>query len=104
MAQDKRTFSALVGAGGMAVVTMQTNQLATWVISQVSVELTTAPAGATCALRHNGYLVTVLIPTGDAATGDPPVTLLPGDNATVTWTGCTPGTVGKVLIYFDDGK
>lgn len=62
----------------------------------------TAPAGALCSLRLNGYLVTALIPTGDAAGGDPPVPLDPlNDELTVEWELCTPGTLGKVLILYD---
>lgn len=104
MAQDYRTFTAIVDTDGAAVVTMKTNQIATWTVSQVSNELAGAPAGSSCALRHNGYLISALIPTGDAATGDPPMRIRPGDVATVEWLGCTPGDLAKVVIIFDDGK
>lgn len=105
MSVNKLTLSSPpASAGGIATVTIKTNGYDTWTISQVSVEMATAPVGSTCALRQNGYLVTPLIATGDAATGDPPITLLPSDVATVQWSGVTPGSIGKVFLIYDDGR
>jgi hypothetical protein len=91
-------------ASGIVTVPIRTNGVETWTISQVSVEMPGAPAGATCTLRKNSYLVTALIATGDAATGDPPLTLLPSDQATVTWIGATPGSIGRVYLIYDNGR
>lgn len=96
-----------VGATGVATVTIKTNGVDTWTLSQVSVEMTpssAAPSGSTCTFRKNTYLVTPLIPTGDVADGSPPVILLPTDQATVTWTGCSVGGIGKVTVFLDDGR
>lgn len=102
---DSREYTATVNASGVATVTIRTRtRLQTWTISQVSVEMATAPIGSTCELRRNGFLVTPLIGTGDAASGDPPVILRGTDVCTVTWAGGTPGDIGKVLIFFDDGN
>lgn len=102
---DDREFTATANASGVAVVTIKTRtRLQTWTVTQVSVEMPTAPIGATCELRKNGFLVTPLISTGDSAAGDPPVILRGTDVLTVTWNGATPGAVGKVLIFFDDGN
>lgn len=96
-----RTYSVTIGAGGTGTVTVKTGSREAWIISQVSIELPSAPSGATCDLRLNDRLVTLLIAPGDAATGDPPVTLLETDALTVNWAGCTAGTVGKVLIFYE---
>jgi hypothetical protein len=95
------TLTGVVGAGGTATITIQTRSVRSRRVTQVTIELPTAPSGATCALRKNGYLVTPLIATGDTAAGDPPVILRQEDNLTVEWTGCTPNTVGKTLIFYE---
>jgi hypothetical protein len=98
-----QTFTATVAASGAAVVTIRTgSRRRRWVISQVSVEMATAPVGATCAVRLNGALISPVIPTGDSASGDPPVTVEGSDTMTVEWAGCTPGAVGTVLIIYDE--
>lgn len=102
---DSREYTATADALGVALVTIKTRtRLQTWTITQVSVEMTTAPIGSTCELRRNNFLVTPLISTGDAASGDPPVILRGSDTVTVKWAGATPGAVGNVLIFFDDGN
>ncbi len=101
---DSREYTVTVPASGTATVTIRTRtRLQTWILQQVSVEMSTAPIGTTCELRRNGFLVTPLIGTGDAAAGDPPVMLRGTDVVTVTWNGATPGHVGRVLVLFDDG-
>jgi hypothetical protein len=99
-----RTYSVVIGAGGTGTVSIKTGSREVWIISQVSIELPTAPSGSTADLRLNDRLVTVMIAAGDAATGDPPVTLLETDTLTVNWAGCTPNTVGKVLIFYEPRK
>lgn len=106
MAYNELAVTEVVGAGGQATITVRVpNGIDTWTITQVSAELPSAPAGSTCELRKNGNLVTLLIPTGDVAAGDPPVVLRPTDpGITVTWGGCTPGTVARALVFYDDGR
>jgi hypothetical protein len=96
-----RTFSVRVGAGGTGTVSIKTGSREAWIVSQVSIEMPTAPSGSTADLRLNGRLITLMIAPGDAATGDPPVTLLETDELTVNWAGCTPNDVGKVLIFYE---
>jgi len=93
--------SVVVGADGKATATIKPNAVHKWSVSQVSVELPGAPVGATCAIRRNGLLVTPVIPTGDVASGEPPVEIGPGDRLTVEWAGCTPGQTGSVLVIYD---
>ena len=71
-------------------------------VSQVSVEMSgTGAASASCVVRRNGALVCPLVPTGDAAAGDPPVPLAPpGDQLTVEWTSAPNGLVGTATIFF----
>lgn len=98
-------FSPVVEASGGVTVTIRTRtRLQTWMLQQVSVEMPSAPLGATCELRKNGFLITPLIATGDAADGDPYVQLRGSDVATVTFAGCTPGDVGQVFVIYDDGN
>jgi hypothetical protein len=99
-----RTYSAKIVAGGTGTVTITTGSREVWIISQVSIELAAAPSGATADLRLNGSLVTLFVAPGDAATGDPPVTLLETDSLTVNWYGCTVGQIGKVLIFYEVRK
>ena len=94
-------YAETVDAGGRATVKIWPGNLDAWTVSQVSVEMRTAPVGATCELRKNGAFVSPLIPTGDVAGGDPPVTVSPSDRLTVEWVGCTPGDVGGVFIVYD---
>jgi len=75
-----------------------------WQVTQVSIEMQSAPAGAQCELRHNGRFITSLIATGDAAGGDPPLPMRPGDSFTVQWTSCTPGDQGRVTWFYDELK
>jgi hypothetical protein len=103
--QIEYPFTPIVAADGTAKVTVKVrNGLDVWSITQVSLELSTAPAGATCYVRKNGYPVSPAVPTGDTVAGDPPVILQPSDELTVEWTGCTPGTAGRVLVTGDDGR
>jgi hypothetical protein len=95
------TYSVTIGAAGTGTVRIKTGTREAWIVSQVSIELPSAPSGSTCDLRLNGRLITLLVAPGDAATGDPPVTLLETDELTVNWAGCTVGTVGKVLIFYE---
>lgn len=104
MAAADQAYSVTVDGAGSAVQRIQTaTKFQTWTISQVSVEMATAPIGATCYLRKNGVGISPLIPTGDAASGDPPILLRPGETMTVEWAGCTPGDVGSVYLIYDDG-
>jgi hypothetical protein len=105
MAYGEATYDALVAASGAAVVAFgPTSRAQTWTVSQVSVEMAAAPIGATCALRRGDRLVTLLIPTGDVAGGDPPVVLRGGETLTVQWGGCTAGDIGHVFVIYDDGR
>jgi hypothetical protein len=99
-----RTLTATVAADGTAVIRVRPDGSRPWSVTQVSVEMASAPSGATCAVRRNDVLVTPVIAAGDAASGDPPVLLNPEDDLTVVWTSCTPGDIGRALIFYDVGE
>jgi hypothetical protein len=98
----QRRGTATVGAAGTATFDITPTSTFAWLVSQVSIELATAPAGATAALRLDGVLVTAMIPSGDAAGGDPPILVQTGQTLSVVWAGCTPGTIGTVLVVYDE--
>jgi len=96
-----RAFSSTVGANGIATITIKTGGYQTWRVTQVSVEMANAPIGTGCFLRKNGSLITPLVATGDAASGEPPIDLLPSDTMTVQWSGATPGLSGSALVIYE---
>ncbi len=102
--QQDITYPAIVGSDGRAVVTVWPGNLDRWTISQVSIEMPNAGGGAVCVLRKNRSFVTFLIPTGDAAGGDPPIVVGPSDRMTVEWTNCNPGDAGEVTIFYTSGS
>lgn len=105
MADVDDTFTARVAANGQAVVRFKVpNNRITYTVKQVTVEYASAPIACTCAVRKNTSLVTFMIPTGDAAGGDPPIVLNQSDVMTVTFASATPGDTVQVTIFYDDGS
>jgi hypothetical protein len=96
-----QAFPVVADAAGRAVARIQSQGNRPWLLSQVSIEMVDAPAGASCTLRKNGAFVSAMIAPGDAAGGDPPLTLHPGDTVTVEWTGLTPGSQGVVFVVYN---
>lgn len=94
-----QTFVATVAANGRATITV-TPGFQPWLIEQVSIEMLTAPSGADCILRKRGSYITRLIAAGDAAGGDPPITLYQGEPMTIEWTGCTPQDQGRATVIY----
>lgn len=99
-APKEETFVAIVNAAGNATITI-IPRYDPWLVTQVSIEMLTAPAGATCFLRKRNAMITPMIAAADVAAGDPPVTLHPGDALTVEWSGCTPGDQGKAIVLYE---
>lgn len=97
---QRRTLSAITNAAGICTITFTSTTQEPWEVSQITVEMPTAPVGAACFLRVNDALVSPLIATGDAAAGDPPLPVLPGDRVEIQWTGATPGAQGKALLIY----
>jgi hypothetical protein len=105
MAVTDQPFTAVVTAAGTAVVTFKPpTSRNNYSVQQVTVEYTTAPIGCTCDVRKNGRLISPMIPTGDAAGGDPPIPLSGGsDKMTINFAHGTPGDIVSVFIIYDDG-
>jgi hypothetical protein len=95
------SYVATVDLSGAAIITVTPTHNVPWLIYQVSAAQMSAPSGAAAVMRKNGAFVTYFVPTGDAAGGDPPVLLGPGDRLTLEWTLCTPGDVASALIFYD---
>jgi len=87
-------------SGTTLTLTAKPTRNQTWEVAQVSVECEAAPTGATCVMRKNGRVVTPLVPNLDAAGGDPPITLRPADELTVTWTGLAGGEVATMNYFY----
>lgn len=94
------TTAGTADAAGNLALTYRTrgNQLTR--ATQVTAEMA-GGSSAVCTLRRNGALISPLVPTGDAATGDPPIYVGPGDELTVEWAGATPGLIGKMVVIYD---
>jgi len=73
-----------------------------WRVGQVSIDMPTAPSGATCVIKLNGTALTPMVAQRDVAAGDPAILMQPGDIMTVEWAGCTFGDVGKALVILDE--
>jgi hypothetical protein len=94
--------SATADSGGAATVTFTPRSNDLYRVTQVAVEMT-GSGTAKCSIRRNGALVSPVVPTGDAAGGDPPIWLWPGDSLTVEWTSAPVGGIGKVTVFYDLG-
>jgi hypothetical protein len=92
-------LSGTVNAAGTLTLRFSPNRTP-WSVEQITIEMATAPAGSACFLRVNDALVTPLISAGDAAAGEPPLPLFPGDVGEIEWTGATPGAQGKALVIY----
>lgn len=76
-----------------------------WRITQVTNKMP-GGAGALCELDINGDFVSPLVPTGDAAVGEPFWWSPPGTPVEVKWTGATAGAgqTGTMVVIYDDGQ
>lgn len=95
--------SGLVAADGTLTITYQTRASGRVRVPQVTNEMTGA-GSAKCTLRLNNRLVTPLVAAGDAAAGDPPVWMSPGDQLSVVWSGAPVGLTGSMSVFADDGN
>ena len=96
------TLSGVVPAGGTLRLGYQPRSSAPVRVTQVTAEMSNG-VGAACSLRLNDHLISPLVPTGDAASGDPAVWLTPGDLLEVVWTGAPVGATGSMVAIYDLG-
>jgi len=99
------TAAGVAPASGELSLAFRTRGSDTYRVTQVTAEVSprAGGAGAVCSVRRNGALISPLVPTGDAAAGDPPVWVGPGDELTIEWTGLASGTIGKMVVIYDLG-
>jgi hypothetical protein len=97
---QRSPLSAITDAAGVCSIRFAVPGQVAWEVSQITVEMPDAPVGTTAFLRVNGALVTPLIPTGDAAAGDPPLPVYAGDVVEIRWEGATPGDQGRALLIY----
>jgi len=94
-------FQGIVDAAGDLVISFGPTYNNKWSVMQVTLEMPTAPVGATAELR---YMSSLVAPASSArrasAGGDPPIFLQGGETMTVEWTDCTPGDIGRVLVVY----
>jgi hypothetical protein len=95
-------YSKVVAAAGTATITVKSAGQMPWIVSQISIEMGSAPVGATCAIRKNGSIITPMIAASDVASGEPYIQLLYTDVLTVEWAGCTPGQIGKATVLYSE--
>lgn len=69
-------------------------------VTQVTAEMPTG-AGGRCSVRVDGALISPLVPTGDAASGEPYIWVQPGSELTVEWTGAPAGAEGAMVVIYD---
>lgn len=93
-------LSAVANAAGVCTIRFGITGQVAWQVDQITIEMPDAPFGAVAALRVNDVLVTPLVPNGDAAAGEPPLPVYPGDVVTIEWSGVTPQTQGKALVIY----
>lgn len=93
-----------VDAAGDLVIRFGPPHNQTWEVRQITIEMPTAPAGATCEIR---YMASLIAPSPSAkrasAGGDPPIFLQGGETMSVEWAGCTVGDFGRVLVVYNKG-
>lgn len=94
---------AVVAADGTATILLTVS--ATRVLYRVTQVSTMADAvgdAASCALYRDGMRITPMVAQGDAAGGDPPIDVRPGQRMTVEWLAGTPGAVVDALFIYDE--
>lgn len=88
--------SSVIGSNLTGEVTWRTTGRQTWIQDQITTVAPNVGGGATCEILKNGNRVSLMIPTGDTADGDPPVECGPNDVMKVRWTGGVAGAVVAV--------
>lgn len=99
----KASASGITNAAGTCTVIIKPQGSTTWSVTQLSIEMGSAPSGTVLTLRTNGHFIDSPFSARRAsAGGDPPIPLRPGDDLTVEWTGATPGDQGLVFYMYDE--
>jgi hypothetical protein len=104
MTSAKQSLTGTIDASGNATIRFRPTRGQNWIIGQVSVSAPNVGAGALCSFFVNSDNLGPLVPTGDAASGDPPVPVHNNETFSVQWTGGTVGAQVNAIILYDDGN
>lgn len=97
-------LAGIVNAAGELTIPFGPPGNQAWEISQVSIEMPTAPVGSRVEVRYmNSFVDAPSSAKRASAGGDPPIYLQPGERMTVEWTGCTTGDPGNILVVYKRG-
>ena len=98
---DKPLPPGVIAADGTGTISWRPDSRQNWSVSQVTTRASGVGSGAVCELRKSGNRITLMIPTGDTAGGDPPVGQSSSETMDVHWTGATAGAAIEVttIIY-----
>lgn len=90
------------GAPGSVVIPISPVGQWKWVVRQISTEAPNAPIGSSCKIRYGGSIVVpFMVPTGDVASGEPPLEIPPGRTATIEWAGLGAGVLCQATIQYE---
>lgn len=90
-----------VNAAGVLRLSFGPNTSERWTVSQVTIDMPTAPVGAVCRIYYMGRLVSESFSAqSGTAGGDPPIHLNGGESMYVEWTGATPNAQGNILVVY----
>lgn len=96
-----RGYTTTATAAGVAEIEHRPRSANRQIVKQVAVE-TPGRSGGIASIRINGFLITPVTASMDAAGGDPPIPLDPGDVMTVLWTGMPVGQLCKATVFWEE--
>lgn len=103
MSATELALTNIADVNGAATITITPYRRQVWTVSQVSVEAVTTSTTAMATVRKGDFLITPLVAQADAAAGDPPVILRPGETLSVSWANLNAGDQVRAIILYDDG-
>lgn len=95
-------YQGIVKANGELEIFFGPEPNQIWNVTQVTLEMQTAPAGCSAQLKYQGSLhAPAFSARRSAIGGDPPMNLKGGERGSVLWTGATPGDIGRILVIYN---
>jgi hypothetical protein len=92
-------------ANGVATINIIPEGAWRWIVSQITTDAPNAPIGSTCKIKFGGStIVPFMVPTGDVASGIPPLDIPAGGRASIEWTSLGPGVVCRATIIYEQAR